>query len=650
MPTERVNIIVTSSGTVTVRKEIEGIGTSASKAAGGVDLLKGAVATLVSGYGVSSLISYSDAYTNIDNKLKLVTNSTTQLAAVNQQLFATAQENRTSYEALVGFFQKASGAIGNLGGSLQDAIDFTDTFTKAVQLSGVSVQTGEQAVYQFTQALNKGKLDGDEFKSVMEGLPYVVNLLTKELGVTKDQLYSLSSSGALSVQQLVGALTQGASQVTADFAKMTPTIGSALTVLDNAFLQLIGTTGQATGASALFANSIIFVANNLGLMLTVISPLIAALTILAIQTVIGLVVTAFSSLITTLARLAIFIVADLIPSIVGLTIAMLTNPLFLVGTAVAISAIAGLVIFRNELGLTDEKLAETKGNLVDFFTTIGQKNGNNIDINLQGTSAAEDLKKALSDGGVDSAGKVVGGHQKGGKDAADLIRNGLVSGASTAAATLSGQQAAGVAEYERLNGVAIKGMGDTIVSGSQTGGDYIYNQVTGATTKGAGEVQQALSTGGTKAGASMEDAIVRGGNSAAATIFSTIESAYATLGNILDVLAIGRLQGYAAINKSDSEARLNNENASKAQAEAENIRKYGSGSGGGTNGRPVATAGGSSGGSGGGANWAPISLNNINVVDPRDSLSALDTGDGVRTMLNVIKTNQSDFRDALGAV
>ncbi|HBH0608586.1 TPA: tape measure protein, partial [Clostridioides difficile] len=60
---------------------------------------------------------------------------------------------------------------GDAFGSSAEVIKFTELMNKAFVIGGTSANEASAAMYQLTQAMGAGKLQGDEFRSIMENAP-----------------------------------------------------------------------------------------------------------------------------------------------------------------------------------------------------------------------------------------------------------------------------------------------------------------------------------------------------------------------------------------------------------------------------------------------------------------------------------------------
>jgi tape measure domain-containing protein len=347
MANQIINVIVNSKGAVTVARELNAIGDSARQTTTYLNGLRAILASALTFSGVQQIVEVVDTFTTLQNRLKLVTDESNTLGDSWNRLMGIANSSYSTIDSTVTLYYRVAQAYKAWGESAAEAYEFTDLFQKSAILSGSSMQTTAQAVYQFGQALNKGKLDGDEFRSVLEGLPYVAQLIQKELGVTRAELYEMSANGEISLDRIKAAFENAAATIRGDWANVTPTIGMALNVLYNNWVNFIAEIQDSTGVFSYIAQAILLVANNLGVLMLALTPVAAAFAFLAGRLAIGLVVIGLRDMATAL-RLAT--AAQWL-----FNAAVLANPYVLAAAAIA-AIVAGIIYFRNELGLTNEVL------------------------------------------------------------------------------------------------------------------------------------------------------------------------------------------------------------------------------------------------------------------------------------------------------
>ncbi len=213
---------------------------------------------------INSTIDKMDSYTGLQNRLKLVTNSQTELNRAMNDTFAIAQNTRQSWESAAQVYQGFANNAKALGLSMSDTARLTETVSKAVAISGSSAQASEAALIQFNQALSSGTLRGEELNSVMEQTPGLAKAIAEGMGITVGQLRTVAATGSITSAELVKALTKAKASVDNLFSKTDITIGQSITLLNNELGKFVGEAGQSSGAAKTLADAIQLLSQNLG--------------------------------------------------------------------------------------------------------------------------------------------------------------------------------------------------------------------------------------------------------------------------------------------------------------------------------------------------------------------------------------------------
>ncbi|WP_286984388.1 tape measure protein [Acinetobacter sp. UBA6007] len=224
--------------------------------------LAGYMAGLVT---VGAAVSKIDAWTGLQNRLKLVTNSQIELNKAMSDTFEIAQKTRQSWDAAAQVYQGFANNAKTLGLNMQETARLTETVSKAVAISGASAASAEAALVQFNQALASGTLRGEELNSVMEQTPGLARAIAQGMGITIGQLRSVAAEGKITSEVLVKALNNSQQAVDDLFAKTDATIGQSLTMLSNELTKFVGEAGKSSGAANALSGSIQFLANNFSL-------------------------------------------------------------------------------------------------------------------------------------------------------------------------------------------------------------------------------------------------------------------------------------------------------------------------------------------------------------------------------------------------
>lgn len=248
----------------TVRGGLEGI-------AGQLRSIQALAATVLGGQLLSGqigdLVRTADAYANLEARIKLVTGEGTALQEAFAGVFDVAQRTNTAVEGTGTLFARIAQSQRDLGASTAEAsataLALTETINQAIQVSGGSAQSADAAVTQLIQALQSGVLRGEEFNSVMEQAPRLARALADGLGVTTGELRKLAEQGTLTSTTVIEALRGQSATLQREFEQLPPTVGRALTSLNNEWTRYVGEVDRANGISRTAAEAIQALAQNL---------------------------------------------------------------------------------------------------------------------------------------------------------------------------------------------------------------------------------------------------------------------------------------------------------------------------------------------------------------------------------------------------
>lgn len=230
-------VLTASRNTDTFNGKLVNTGTSANIASAGLTKLIGAVAGLAA---VKKVMDITDTYVNTAARLSMVNDQLQTQAELQNKVFAAANRARGSYVDMASAVSKMNLLAGDSFGTNDEAIQFTELLQKSLKVSGAGRGEQDSAFLQITQAMASGKLQGDEFRSVMENAPMVANAIAQYLGVTKGELKELSSEGAITADIIKNALFIAADDINRKFDEMPMTFADIWNAIKNAGMQAFG--------------------------------------------------------------------------------------------------------------------------------------------------------------------------------------------------------------------------------------------------------------------------------------------------------------------------------------------------------------------------------------------------------------------------
>ncbi|MDG9811130.1 tape measure protein [Pseudomonas juntendi] len=217
----------------------------------------GLAGPLAAAFSVKAFYDASEAFATLNNRLRLVTDGSAQLAEAQKSIFSIAQESRQPLTATAELFQRIATNQAELSLTGKGVAGIVGTISKTLAISGTSAQAADAALVQLGQAFASGTLRGEELNSVLEQAPALAQAIAKGMGKTVGELRSLGAEGALTADAVVKALQAQANAVDDQFSKIVPTISSSLTALGNSFTGFVGELDQAVGTTGAFAKQIL---------------------------------------------------------------------------------------------------------------------------------------------------------------------------------------------------------------------------------------------------------------------------------------------------------------------------------------------------------------------------------------------------------
>ncbi|TNH06622.1 phage tail tape measure protein [Testudinibacter sp. TR-2022] len=216
-----------------------------------------------------NLVSHMDTYTEIGNRMRLVTSNSVESARAMQSVFDVAMRTNQGVDATAQVYQRFAQNAQQLGINQTQVASLTETVSKAVAISGASAASAQAALMQFGQSLASGIFRGQEFNSVMEQTPGLAQAIAKGLGVTTGELRQMANDGKLTMDVLIPALEKAKASVDQQFATRVISVGHGFQNLKNALIKWSGEMDSTVGITRNLGGALNGLANNLDRVLNV---------------------------------------------------------------------------------------------------------------------------------------------------------------------------------------------------------------------------------------------------------------------------------------------------------------------------------------------------------------------------------------------
>lgn len=225
------------------------------------------------------------------------------------EVFKISQETRTSIEGTATLFGRMSRAAEAMGMNNKVAMTLTKELGQALMISGLSTNSARGALLQLEQALGGVIVRGQEFKSVNDGLPIVMQTIIKHYNEAKVSIEAMNAglergtegykkymaehnkAQALTMKEgrslmlnekmfsapSAEALILSEKELNELSKDVEKTFEQSFNYIGNAFAKYIGTLNEASGASKSFSEIAKVIGDNFELIGTVVLGLGVAL-------------------------------------------------------------------------------------------------------------------------------------------------------------------------------------------------------------------------------------------------------------------------------------------------------------------------------------------------------------------------------------
>lgn len=252
----RLGYSVDDSGAKKYERGLSRLRESADRSATAIRGMLGSIFTAVS---LRNLQQTADYVQSLEARIGQLVQTTTDSATAFNRVAAAAIAARQPLQAYGDLYVRLANATRDYLPEQQDVLDLTSTISKTFVVGGLAAQEQAAAMLQLSQAFNKGKLDGDEFRTVMETMPgQITRALAGAMGYDSLQaFYTAREQGELTIEKLIYGFQQLEDDINAQFLAMPMTIGQAFSIVGNRYSRFVAKLNRESGAVTLAATGIL---------------------------------------------------------------------------------------------------------------------------------------------------------------------------------------------------------------------------------------------------------------------------------------------------------------------------------------------------------------------------------------------------------
>lgn len=198
--------------------------------------IKGAVAAYATIQTLSTALNLSDQLTSTTARLNLMNDGLQTTQDLQNMIYLSAERARGSYQATADAVSKLGLMAGDAFGSSEEIIAFMEQVNKQFTIAGTEAAGIDAAMLQLTQAMGSGVLRGEEYNSILEQAPNIIQAIADYMEVPKGQLKDMAAEGLITADIVKAAMFAAADDTNAKFESMPKTFSQIWTSFQNTAL------------------------------------------------------------------------------------------------------------------------------------------------------------------------------------------------------------------------------------------------------------------------------------------------------------------------------------------------------------------------------------------------------------------------------
>jgi tape measure domain-containing protein len=238
-----VFIKMATTGASKTEKDIESIGKASKSASAAASVLTRSLGILAGALAVGAIVKAGDAWITYTNTLRAAGLQGEELVKTQQQLFDISQQTRVSISSTADVYRALKLNASELGASQQDLLTVTRALNEAIIQSGATAQQAKGGIIQLSQVFEKGKLQAQEYNSIVSDFPALGSLLKQAFLQVSDGTETFREQmekGEITSEAFFKAVQAVAPELHKTQAAMSTTAEQGVTQLSNAWDKLIG--------------------------------------------------------------------------------------------------------------------------------------------------------------------------------------------------------------------------------------------------------------------------------------------------------------------------------------------------------------------------------------------------------------------------
>lgn len=242
-----------SGSAVKAGSSFDKLGRKTDSLGGGFTSLASAVKAYITVQAAMKIVETAQQFELLATRVAMASKSAEEGEANFRALLAISAQNGSDLKETVNLFTQMSATLKSVGATSGDVQRLVSTLQKIGTIGGSSQEEMNNALRQFMQSMASGRIQAEEFNSIIEQMPELGRQVADGMGIPFDQLRQLMLAGKLDIGSVLEAIYRQTDEVNSKFEDMPRTVAQASNALVNSLGMAVALVDQKIGATRYFA-------------------------------------------------------------------------------------------------------------------------------------------------------------------------------------------------------------------------------------------------------------------------------------------------------------------------------------------------------------------------------------------------------------
>lgn len=189
-------------------------------------------------------------------KIKILTGDAESAGRVFDGLKEISRETGQSMKDTGELWQGLAISLKNTSATEGQLLNLVGTIQKMGALGGASAEQMSNSMRQFRQSIDGGVLRAEEFNSLLENTPTIVQAMARHMGLSMGQFRAEMLGGKITAERMVNAIQAATQETNEQFAQLPRTSGMAINELKVEVMGLVEQLDDIFGVSDVVVSAI----------------------------------------------------------------------------------------------------------------------------------------------------------------------------------------------------------------------------------------------------------------------------------------------------------------------------------------------------------------------------------------------------------